>query len=428
MGRNQMTGAVPRARPAPGRRAGALSDIVQAVARVGTPDEWAARVVGTVAGATGWSRVFIFRLEGEELRLLAAHGVSPEQEERSRTMAASGPSLSAQAVRRGEPVVVGRAKLSLDAQANLERQEIPAYAAFPLIARTRTFGSLTLMDTERRRVGATEVAFLQTVADTLAVGLESAELYGAVEMASRAKDDFLSIASHELRTPLTPLKGQIQILLRLIDRSREKSQPLDVDRLVRTLTSMDRQVTRLADLVNDLLDVSRIRTGQLALRLAETDLVELAATVLERFEAAPGQTLCLVREVDSLVGQWDAARLEQVITNLVSNSIKYGTPAALGKGEITVSVGLAQGRDGWARLSVRDRGVGFAPGQTERLFAPFQRLHANPAEQFGGLGLGLYISRDIVERHGGLIWAESPGPGEGATFHVLLPLRPHETP
>ena len=410
-------------RPSPGRRIDALTEVSQAVARIGTPEEWAQRVVGAVARATAWSRVFIFRLAQEELRLLAAHGVTPEQEHDSRTMSAGGPSMSAQAVRLGQPIVVGRPPAggldgaASEAAAHVRRLGTPSYAVFPLIARSRVFGSLTLLDERRRRVSDDELAFLQTVADTLAVGLESAELYAAAQAASRAKDDFLSIASHELRTPLTPLKGQIQMLIRLIERASAAGQPVDLDRFTRTLQSMDRQVGRLADLVNDLLDVARIRTGQLALRLAETDLVALAAAVLERFDADHGHTLRLVPEVLSLVGTWDAGRLEQVLTNLVANAIKYGDPG----GEVTVSVGPAQGRDGWARLAVRDRGVGIPPGEIERLFGPFQRLRNTPAAQFGGLGLGLYISRDIVERHGGLIWAESPGPGEGATFHVVLP-------
>ena len=422
-----MTGAsapAKRARRAPARRIDALSEIAQAVARVGTPEEWARRVVAVVARVTGWYRVFIFRLAEQELLLLAAHGITAEQEQESRSMRVDGPSLSAQAVAGGEVLVVGRSEIGDEAAANMRRLGTRSYAVFPLVARGRAFGCLTLLDARRRRVSDEELSFLQAVADTLATGLESAELYGASQAASRAKDDFLSVASHELRTPLTPLKGLAQSLLRHIDRSGESQEPVDLDRIARALRTIDGQVDRLSELVDDLLDVSRIRTGRLELRRAETDLVEIAATVLERFEyggssATPRArpVLRLVREVERLSGHWDAARLEQVVTNLVANAIKYGPPG----GEVIVTVGPAVGRDGWATLSVRDRGIGIPIGQIKELFGPFARLRNASAEQFGGLGLGLYISRDIVERHGGMIWAESPGPGEGSTFHVLLP-------
>ena len=395
------------------------------MARVGTPEEWALRVVGAVARATDWSRVFVFRLADSELALLAAHGVTPEQQLDSRSMRLDGPSVSAQAVRRGEPVVAGRDEVDSDGVANLRRLGTPAYAAFPLVARGRVFGVLTLLDVHRRRVRDEEVGFLQAVANTLATGLESAELYGAVQAASRAKDDFLAVASHELRTPLTPLKGLSQSLLRLVERSAEAGEPLDVARITRACRTMDGQVDQLARLVNDLLDVSRMRAGRLELRPAETDLIALVATVIERFEVGGACAPRLVREVERLVGWWDAARLDQVVTNLVANAIKYGLHARPDS-EVVVTVGPARGGD-WARLSVRDSGIGIPTEQLDRLFEPFQRLPNALVPQFGGLGLGLYISRDIVERHGGLIWAESPGPGEGATFHVLLPRTDSET-
>ena len=419
-----------QARRAPVRRIDALSEIAQAVAQVGTPEEWARRVVAVVARATGWYRVFIFRLSGEELLLLAAHGITAEQEHESRSMRVDGPSLSARAVARGEVLVAGRSEIGDEAAANMRRLGTRSYAVFPLVARGRVFGCLTLLDARRRRVSEQELSFLKAVTDTLATGLESAELYGASQAASRAKDDFLSIASHELRTPLTPLKGLAQSLLRHIERNAGPDRAVDLDRVVRALRTIDGQVDRLSALVNDLLDVSRIRTGRLELRRAETDLVGIAAGILERFEHGELSTalrarpaLRLVRQAERLTGLWDAARLEQVATNLIDNAIKYGPPG----GEVVVTVGPAvgrDGRDGWASMSVRDQGIGIPAGQIKELFGPFARLRNASAEQYGGIGLGLYISRDIVERHGGLIWAESPGPGEGSTFHVLLPCGP----
>jgi signal transduction histidine kinase len=415
------------------RRVLALAEVAQAVARIGTPDEWGLRVVAAVEQATDWSRVFVFRLTGDDgipttarpthLRLLAVRGVTEEQERQSRVLDLSGPSLSAQAVNTRAPVVTGRSEIAPGGAENMRLLGTPSYAVFPLIARDRVFGTLTLLDTELKTVSDEEVAFLQAVADTIATGLESAELYGAAEAASWAKDQFLSVASHELRTPLTPLKGLAQTILRMVERSRERGEPTDLDRVVRYLRTMDGQVDRLASLVNDLLDVSRIRTGRLALRLERVDLVALTRAVLDRFEAvADKHVVRFEPQAAEVLGTWDAGRLDQVITNLIANSLKYA-PAG---GDVTVSVsqhgvpGSAGAPE--AHLSVSDPGIGIPRSQIDELFRPFHRLANAPPEHFGGMGLGLYISHDIVTRHGGRIWAESEGPGRGATFHVTLPL------
>jgi len=412
----------------------ALAEVAQAVARVGTPEEWGTRVVAAVARATGWSRVFVFRLVDlraagaadapSQLELLAAHGITPEQETASRQLALDGPSASAQAVNTRAPVVVGRTHIADGGQDNLRRLGTIAYAVFPLIAREKVFGTLTLLDTQARVVSDEEVAFLHAVADTLATGLESAELFGEAQAASRAKDDFLAVASHELRTPLTPLKGLTQTLQRQLARARESGTQADLDRFERYLHTMNGQVDRLTHLVNDLLDVSRIRIGRLALRLADVDLVALTATVLERFDTvSDDHVIRFERSVDQLTGHWDAGRLEQVLTNLIANSLKY-TPAG---GTITVTLrydetGETAERSRMAHVVVRDPGIGIPARQIVELFRPFHRLENAPAEHFAGLGLGLYISHDIVDRHGGRIWAESEGLGQGATFHVVLPL------
>ncbi|CAA9265182.1 MAG: hypothetical protein AVDCRST_MAG77-2788 [uncultured Chloroflexi bacterium] len=485
--------SVPGEREHEQRRMQALAAVAQAVARVDTPEEWGARVVEAVERASGWSRVFVFRIEPDCLRLVAARGITPEQEAASQRLVLPGTSLGAQAVTRREPVIVGRSEIGETAVSNMRALGTPSFASFPLIARDRVFGTLTLLDVRAREVADEEVEFLQAVADTLATGLESAELFTAAQAAARARDDFLSVASHELRTPLTPLKGLAQSLLRQIERSRAAGRPVDMDRIERYLRTMEGQVDRLATLVNDLLDVSRIRTGRLELRLAEVDLVALTAATLDRFDAvarvdragglpglsgapeagsegsgggttgvsgaggvpaevdggrdgaaseAPIHVLRFRPRVERLVGQWDAGRLEQVITNLIANSLKY-TPAG---GDVVVEIwrdnGTGDGDSGTvgtrgtgesngdaraqAHLSVHDTGIGIPPEQLDQLFKPFHRLENAPPEHFGGMGLGLYITHDMVTRHGGRIWAESAGAGQGTTFHVTLPMaQPH---
>jgi PAS domain S-box-containing protein len=271
----------------------------------------------------------------------------------------------------------------------------------------------------------------------------------ALRRLERAKDSFLSVASHELRTPLTPLKGLTQILLRQMERTQTSGTPMDLQRLERYLRTMDGQVDRLAGLVNDLLDVSRIKTGRMELRSAPTDLVALTRGAVERFrdvarvtirprsrgQAAAGPTqestetgvgegsyeIVFAPAARSLVVTCDRGRMEQVVNNLIANGLKY-SPAG---GQILVRLARRRTAGGpAAHLTVTDPGIGIPAAQMSELFRPFVRLANAPAEHFGGLGLGLYIAFDIVDRHGGRIWAESKGAGRGTTFHVELPLHP----
>ncbi len=229
------------------------------------------------------------------------------------------------------------------------------------------------------------------------------------EEAVRIRDEFLSIASHELKTPLTSLQLQIESLQRIVQR---ESDARAGDKVQRKLTAVAGQVERLTALVANLLDVSRLGAGKLELVLAEValgDVVrEVAARLADQAERA-GATLTLA--IDERVrGVWDPMRLDQVVTNLVSNALKYGA----GK---PVELGVSW-RGGLARLEVRDHGIGIAPVDAERIFARFER--AVSAQHYGGLGLGLYITRQLVHAHGGTVVVESTL-GEGACFVVELP-------
>ncbi len=218
----------------------------------------------------------------------------------------------------------------------------------------------------------------------------------------------MSIASHELRTPIAALKLQLQSLR---GRVGEAAGETGDGRLGRKLEVAILQATRLGVLVENLLDVSRLSSERFTLELDWVDLAELAREVVERLgeQGARTGSRFRVRAQGPVVGHWDRLRLEQVLVNLLSNALKFsrGNPI-----EIGVSV-----EDGVARLSVRDRGVGIAPSDLSRIF---ERGVAN--RERGGLGLGLYITRCIVERHGGKISATSQV-GVGSTFSVELPLR-----
>ena len=226
--------------------------------------------------------------------------------------------------------------------------------------------------------------------------------------AVRQRDEFLSVASHELKTPLTSLKLRVQSL---IEHAPPVSDPAEAARLQKSVELAERQVRRLEKLVNNLLDVSRIAIGRFPLQREEVDLVPLVHNVAGQFSAEvarSGSELTLTLPAKAF-GLWDPMRLEQVVVNLLSNAIKYGA----GK-PIVVTVECA-GAD--ARLVVRDRGIGIGAADQARIFERFERA---VSLDYGGLGLGLHITREIVRAHGGTIRVES-APGQGAAFIVELP-------
>jgi signal transduction histidine kinase len=228
----------------------------------------------------------------------------------------------------------------------------------------------------------------------------------AVAEADRAvqlRDDFLSVASHELRTPLTSLQLSVDV------SSRSTASP---DRVARSLELAGRQVLRLTGLVDAMLSVGRIQLGRLELRLARMDLAALAKEVADRFALDLRRSGSVLRvQLETVFGTWDSERLDQVISNLLSNAIKFGEGRP-----IALSVARAGDR---AVLRVEDQGIGVAPDQLARVFEKFER--GVSSRHFGGLGLGLYISRAIVEAMGGTIRIESAGPGKGARVEVSLP-------
>jgi two-component system sensor kinase FixL len=234
-------------------------------------------------------------------------------------------------------------------------------------------------------------------------------LYRQAREEVQARDEFLSIASHELRTPVTALHVQLQVLQRVVERSGG-AVPEPVRERV---TALDRQVRRLADLVEALLDLSRIRLGRLELAREPVDVAALAQEVAAPYQSNPevanGSPVRVVA-AGTAVGSLDRVRVEQVLGNLLANAVKFGEGKPV---EVRVE------RDGpCIRVAVVDHGVGIAAGESERIFGRFER--AAPAQNYAGLGLGLYVAREIVEAHGGHIRGEG-APGKGATFTVEFP-------
>jgi len=234
-----------------------------------------------------------------------------------------------------------------------------------------------------------------------------------IEDALAARDTFLSIASHELRTPITGMKLQAQMMKRAL--LRDEQEVMSPARLKKMLDLTDRGLTRMSRLVEDMLDIARIHAGKLALDSERTDLGAFLRESLERYseELARAGIALTVQAEPGLFVSIDRFRIEQVLTNLVTNAIKYAPGAP-------VEVSLR--RTGAAiELSFEDGGPGIPAADLERIFERFERLA--PAAKAGGLGLGIYIVRKIVEAHGGRIHAESRG-GSGARFVVAFPAAP----
>jgi len=281
----------------------------------------------------------------------------------------------------------------------------------PLVARERTLGAITLMIAESaRRYGPADLVLAGDLARRAALAVDNARLFSDLQDAVQAREEFLSIASHELKTPLTSLQLQVQMLQRAAQRDTLARLP--AERVVTMLGTAERQTKHLVKLINTLLDISRISGGHLDLHREEIDLAEVVREVVAQLgpELAVAGCRLTVSAPAPVPGLWDRARLEQVVTNLLSNAVKYGRGQPI---EVAV-----MGADDRARLVVRDQGIGIAPEHLSRIFERFER--AVSAHNYGGLGLGLYIVRQIVEAHGGAIHVTST-PGEGSTFVVDLP-------
>ena len=249
---------------------------------------------------------------------------------------------------------------------------------------------------------------------------ELKERYVQLKELDRMKSQFLSIASHELKTPITAMSGFLQVALRRVRRMSdgEGGQPPNesLRAVVEQLEVVYRQTGKLARLIDELLDVSRIQTGRIEFRYGDVDLGELADEVAMRMQLTTTTHQIKVKREDGAVVTADRDHIEQVLNNLVTNAIKYSP----GGGSIVIAVGR---EDGGVRVSVRDQGIGIPEKELESIFGLFYRSPDRAARDQAGMGLGLYISKEIVSRHGGRIWAESNGEG-GSTFHVALPRVP----
>jgi signal transduction histidine kinase len=238
----------------------------------------------------------------------------------------------------------------------------------------------------------------------------------ASEAAVAARDEFLAVAAHELRTPLTSMLLHIEAIERTLPAETAPETTMQVQPTEqKRIAAVARQARRLSGLIDSMLDVSKLTGGHLSLELAEFDIAALVRDVAQRFtpDAAAAACALTLRLDRPVMGVLDATRLDQIVTNLIANALKYGAGAPV---EIAV-----EGDDQVIRVTVRDHGIGISPNDQERIFRRFER--AANERQYSGAGLGLWITSELVKALGGRISLHST-PGAGAAFTVVLPRRP----
>ena len=365
---------------------------------------------------------------GEFLRIVAHNGLSEEYATAQRI-----PMETAKSIYRGfdAHIDIDLEKQPAGDPALIKREKLARVVAMPLVHEGKLIGAINVYTRDReRRFDAIDLDILHILAAQASIAITNARLYEAERHgrrvqeslladqreSDRQKDEFLSIVSHELKTPLTPLKALAQLLRLRLRRHREDGRPLDLDSLDSNLRTIERQVDRMAGLVNDLLEVSRAGQGRFELQQQDFDLIPLMHEVVQRYReisAEEGRITFAVKAPASLRITGDTMRIEQALTNLIGNSVKY-SPSV---GEVRVAV---EERGDQVALVVADDGIGIPPEDLPTLARPFAR-GSRRARTFSGMGIGLYLARLVAEGHGGSIALASPGEDKGTTVTMMLP-------
>jgi PAS domain S-box-containing protein len=311
--------------------------------------------------------------------------------------------------------VPSRATAENQAHLGWARELGPASAMIvPLTARTKTLGAITFISTRAVRCySKDDLIVAEELARRAAIAIDNAKLYRDAQKAIRTRDEFFSIASHELKTPITALKMMIQVTQRSVNP--EDGTVPSAAKLSKMLNTSVKQIERLSALVEDMLDVVKIQAGKLSFNLEEMDFSDLLKNITEQFSDTLATARCPLelKLEPGLIGTWDRNRIEQVMVNLISNAIKYAPGS-------TVKVEASHEAE-TVRFLVQDFGPGIPLDQQEKIFERFERAVAS--QNINGLGLGLFIVKQIVEAHGGTIRVISEV-GAGSTFIVEMPMQP----
>ncbi len=286
---------------------------------------------------------------------------------------------------------------------------VRSYLAVPVKAPSgEVFGGLLFAHSTPGRFDEHHERLAVGVASWASVALENARLYVSVQEANRVKDEFLATLSHELRTPLNAILGYSRMMRMGI---------LAPSKQTRAIETIERNATSLTQIVEDVLDVSRIISGKMRLAVQPVDLVAVVRQSLEAVRPAAESKQIRVESafaVDALQASADPDRLQQVLWNILSNAVKF-TPTG---GRVGVSIDRDDDR---IEIAIKDNGIGIAPAFLPHVFERFRQEESGTNREQGGLGIGLSISRELVEMHGGRIYVESAGVGQGSTFRILLP-------
>lgn len=425
-------------------RTARLQAVTSALSEALTPEQVVDTILAQGVAATGAGAGVVVRIHpGDQVfEILGTIGYEEQWVQPWRRFPLSAPVPMAEAVRTGAPVLfssVAERQARFSAPAITASPAYAATAAVPLLLCGEAIGAMGLSFREEHTFSQEETAFLLALAQQCAQALDRAQLLAATQDAVRAREQFLAAASHELRTPVTVIRGYLQGLRRLLHRAPAAGLPgepcagnvtLDRERLAGILHRSERALARLTALIEEFLDVSRyLQQRPLLLQPEPVDLTGLLRAAIRRLrrEQKAGRlpaiiALSLRAPRAHVWGEWDRERLEQVMADLLDNAVRF-SPAG---GAIDVRLALEpehMGKPGgWAHIAVQDQGIGILPGEQVGIFEPFVRGTNASAHNYSGLGIGLALAREIVEQHGGSIWAESPGENQGSIFHVVLPV------
>jgi PAS domain S-box-containing protein len=350
--------------------------------------------------------------EGTTLVARASHGLDEEVAGGIRIPIGQG--FAGRVAQDRRPVILEDVRHSNVLNPILREKGIRSLLGVPLVAHGKLLGVIHVGALLPARFHTRDADVLEVVADRIAMAIENAHLFAEaiaakheaaeMEAAVKLRDEFLSVAAHELKTPLTAAKSATQLLARTFrDTKLTTTQE-------RALDTVDKQIAKLARLASQLLDTVRLESGRLSIEMDDADLVEIARSAIQQIEVVTDRHRFTLDAPSELRIRADALRLEQVLTNLLDNAVKFSPTG--GSIEVTITKEIAT-----TVMTVRDHGIGVAREHRARLFEQFYQAHPNRS----GLGLGLYISRHIVERHGGTMYAEEPS-GPGTRFVISLPL------
>lgn len=290
---------------------------------------------------------------------------------------------------------------------------LQSYIAIPLEVRGEVIGGFLLASNDARKIyHQTDLEFMAEIGRACAVAIDNALLYRETKRSVKAREDFISIASHELRTPLTSLKMRIDLLGMLMEKKRFPEAVNDI--LKPIIKDLKPDLLKFGRLVEILLDFSKLGSDKLHLRIESCDMSKLVREEVERIrpEFEAHKTELVIDVQDKILGECDQVRVQQIVTNLLTNALKFGN-------QKTVTLTVTSDKTNIS-ITVKDLGIGMKEEDTLRIFKPFERAVSD--KHFGGLGLGLFITKQIVDRHNGTISVKSKL-GEGTTFYVNIPLQ-----